>query len=110
MENTVKGKIESKDEQEEFKFLYEDIGSMWPRDGLYYGYTKREASDRAKEIIMSVRDKIYKPWFNKRPWLDEDVVMDIVPPAGAERFIRLANRGGLRTEEGCAGYDWRITN
>ena len=110
MENELKGKIESQGEPGEFKFKYEDQGSWWPQDGVYYGYTKREASDKAKEVIMSVRNKIYKPWFDNRPWLDEDVVMDIVCPGGAERFIKLAKRGGLRTEEGCAGYDWRIKN
>ena len=92
-----------------FEFKTGSAG-WWPKNGKYNGYSKLEASEKAKEVIMSVKDKLYGPWIEREPWLDEDYVMDIVRPGGEENFKDMANRGLLNTESGCAGYEWRLTN
>ena len=92
-----------------FEFKTGSAG-WWPKNGKYNGYTKLEASEKAKEVIMSVKDKLYPPLLEREPWLDEDYVMYIVGPGGEENFKDQANRGRLRTENGVAGFEWRITN
>ena len=92
-----------------FKFEYGD--NWWyPANDTYHGYTKLQASEKAKEVIMSVKDLIYPGWLKEEPWLDAYVVMDICCPGGEESFIDLAKRGKLKTQSGVLGYEWRITN
>lgn len=85
-------------------------GSHWFRNGKCFGYTKLEASEKAKEVYMSLKDKIYPPFFKSEPWLDEDFVWDIIRPGGEEAFRKMVEKGDLKDDEGYAGYEWRITN
>ena len=124
MDNGLKGKIESKAdteagikaEAEEFRFKDEWFidgrwwATWWPEEGTYNGYTKREASEKAKEVYMSLKDKIWPGCFRMKLWLDSDFVMDIVRPGGEEAFRKMVNEGRLADEEDYAGYEWRITN
>ncbi len=76
----------------------------------YNGYTQLEASEKAKSVYESLKDKIWPGFFKLEPWLDCDFVMDIVRPGGEEAFRDMVERGKLKTEAGYAGYEWRLTN
>ena len=101
METQPADKIKSKDELNEFRFRdewYIDGAywpTWWPKEGTYNGYTKYEASQKAKEVYMSLKGKIWPGAFKLEPWLDSDFVLDIVRPGGEEsggRPFRFRNR------------------
>lgn len=116
METQPTDKIKSKDELNEFRFRdewYIDGAywpTWWPKEGTYNGYTKYEASQKAKAVYMSLKGKIWPGAFKLEPWLDSDYVMDIVRPGGEEAFREMVNEGGIKDDAGWAGYDWRLTN
>lgn len=86
-------------------------GSVWwGKRETYYGYTKLEASEKAKALYTELKDKIEPGFFNSEPWLDEDFVLEIIRPGGEEAFRKLVEEGGLADDEGYAGYEWRLTN
>jgi len=92
-----------------FEFKYGNY--WWKQDReTYYGYTKLEASEKTKALYMELKDKIWPGMIEMEPWLDEDFVLDIIRPGGEEDFRKLVAKGGLRDDEGYAGYEWRLTN
>ena len=106
--NTVTVKDSEGREIRQFRFYH---GSYWWSDPneKYEGYTQREASQKTKEVYLSLKNKIWPPFIDMEPWLDEDFVMDLVS-RGEEDFREMVDCGDLKTEEGYAGYEWRITN
>ena len=90
-----------------FRFKYD--GFWRDLNEKYNGYTQYEASEKAKGVILSLKDKIWPHFIEMKPWLDADFVMDIVRPGGEEDYRAMVNRGDLKDDEGYAGYEWRIT-
>ena len=87
-----------------------DNYTWWPKEGLYNGYTKKEASEKAKEVMMSLKDKLWQGFFSMELWKDSDFVMDIVREGGEENFRDMVKRGDLKNEDDYMGYEWRLTN
>lgn len=86
--------------------LVDDV--LWPENGKYRGFTQLEASEKAKQIILEKKDKIYPGWLKRKPWLFCPVVMDIIDNENG--FKAMADRGDLKTGAGVDGYEWAVTN
>ncbi len=91
-------------------FEFRDGNHWWKGEETLFGYTAFEASEKARALYTELKNKIHPGFYASKPWLYEDFVWDIVRPGGEEDFRKMVARGGLKDDEGCAGYEWRLTN
>ncbi|MCR5694878.1 MAG: hypothetical protein K6G89_07930 [Clostridia bacterium] len=91
-------------------FRLSEFYKFWTGDYRHNGCTQYEASEKVKEIILSMSNRIKLWWIKEKPWYDDDVVWDIAGEEGEDRFKAMVKKGDMRTSEGIDGYMWRITN
>ena len=84
--------------------LFHTSDISWFDGRTLNSYTEYEASERVKEIILSLFDKINDKWIMSKPWFDDEVVPDISSDGGEKRFRRIVKEGDMRTEDDVEGY------